>query len=146
VQQTEKEKDKVEYLAKHGDVQLVRYRGFVMTLQQQEEYARMEQEQIEGFINSYHPAKFACKRNGVVASYAANTHQGIVRNYNEDRVSIILNIIKPKFKQVADWPRCSFFAIYDGHGGAACADFLRDHLHQLIVRDENFPADPKKAI
>ena len=69
-----------------------------------------------------------------------------MRNYNEDRVSIILNIIKPKFKQVEDWPRCSFFAVYDGHGGAACADFLRDQLHQLIVRDDNFPKNPKKAI
>jgi serine/threonine protein phosphatase PrpC len=90
---------------------------------------KMEQEQIDRFIASYHPAKFACKKNGVVSSYSANTHQGIVRNYNEDRVSIILNIIKPKFKQVDEWPRCSFFAIYDGHGGAACADYLRDQLH-----------------
>lgn len=106
----------------------------------------MEQEQIERFVQSYHPAKFACKKNGVVSSYSANTHQGIVRNYNEDRVSIILNIIKPKFKQVEDWPRCSFFAVYDGHGGSACADFLRDQLHQLIVRDENFPKYPKIAI
>ena len=114
-----------------------------MTIQQQQEYMKMEQEQIDRFLASYHPAKFACKKNGVVSSYAANTHQGIVRNYNEDRVSIILNIIKPKFKQVADWPRCSFFAVYDGHGGAACADFLRDQLHQLIVRDQNFPSNPR---
>lgn len=42
----------------------------------------------------------------------------MVRNYNEDRVSIILNIIQPKFKKLDIWPRCSFFAIYDGHGGA----------------------------
>ena len=87
---------------------------------------KMEQEQIDRFISSYHPAKFACKKNGVVASYSANTHQGIVRNYNEDRVSIILNIIKPKFKNVDEWPRCSFFAVYDCHGGSACADYLRD--------------------
>jgi len=117
-----------------------------MTYQQQQEYMKMEQEQIDRFIASYHPAKFACKKNGVVSSYAANTHQGIVRNYNEDRVSIILNIIKPKFKQVDEWPRCSFFAVYDGHGGAACADYLRDQLHQLIVRDDNFPKNPKVAI
>ena len=89
----------------------------------------MEQDQIDRYVASYHPAKFACKKNGVVSSYSANTHQGIVRNYNEDRVSIILNIIKPKFKQVEEWPRCSFFAVYDGHGGAACADYLRDQLH-----------------
>ena len=70
----------------------------------------------------------------------------MVRNYNEDRVSIILNIIKPKFKQIDFWPRCSFFAIYDGHGGAQCADFLRDQLHQMIVRDTEFPQNPIKAM
>ena len=78
----------------------------------------MEEEQIMKFRQNYYPAKFASKKNGVVVTYAANTHQGMVRNYNEDRVSIILNIIKPKFKQIDFWPRCSFFAIYDGHGGA----------------------------
>ena len=56
------------------------------------------------------------------------------RNYNEDRVAIILNIMKPKNKRytVADWPKCSFFGVYDGHGGSVCADFLRDYLHQLV--------------
>ena len=49
------------------------------------------------------------------------------RTYNEDRVAIILNIMKPKTK-VFDgvWPKCSFFGVYDGHGGNVCADFLRD--------------------
>ena len=66
-----------------------------------------------------------------MAAYGANTNQGIVRNYNEDRVAIILNIMKPKSKQYIgeDWPKCSFFGIYDGHGGNVCADFLRDYLH-----------------
>lgn len=45
-----------------------------MTAQQQQEYMKMEEEQIDRFINSYHPAKFACKKNGVVSSYSANTH------------------------------------------------------------------------
>ncbi len=41
------------------------------------------------------------------------------RNYNEDRVAIILNIMKPKSKEgkIDYWPKCSFFGIYDGHGG-----------------------------
>ena len=54
-----------------------------------------------------------------------------MRNYNEDRVAIILNIMKPKSKNFDSnlWPKCSFFGIYDGHGGAVCADFLRDYLH-----------------
>ena len=86
----------------------------------------MENQQISRFKQQYYPAKFASKKNGIVVTYAANTHQGMVRNYNEDRVSIILNIIQPKFKKVDVWPRSSFFAIYDGHGGAQCADFLRD--------------------
>lgn len=86
----------------------------------------MENDQIARFKQNYYAAKYASKKNGVVVTYSANTHQGMVRNYNEDRVSIILNIIKPKFKTVDYWPRCSFFAIYDGHGGQACADFLRD--------------------
>ena len=61
-------------------------------------------------------------------------------------MSIILNIIKPKFKDINYWPRCSFFGVYDGHGGSACADYLRDQLHQLIVKDPDFPVNPKKAI
>ena len=62
--------------------------------------------------------KYSSKRNGIICGYAANTNQGIIRTYNEDRVSIILNIVKPKGKEhVQKWPKCSFFAIYDGHGG-----------------------------
>jgi protein phosphatase 2C family protein 2/3 len=83
-------------------------------------------EPILNFEQTYENAKYASKKNGVVVSYAANTHQGIIRNYNEDRVSIILNIIKPKYKEASYWPRCSFFGVYDGHGGAQCSDFLRD--------------------
>ncbi len=56
-------------------------------------------------------AKSSIKRNGLVWAYAANTHQGLVRNYNEDRVSIILNIVKPSTWTEEDWPKCSFFGI-----------------------------------
>lgn len=65
----------------------------------------------------------------MVVAYAANTNQGIIRTYNEDRVSIILNILKPPNRLNEEWPKCSFFGIYDGHGGSGCADFLRDNLH-----------------
>jgi hypothetical protein len=64
----------------------------------------MENEQILKFKKDYYPAKFASKSNGIVVTYAANTHHGMVRTYNEDRVSIILNIIQPKFKKVEVWP------------------------------------------
>ena len=47
--------------------------------------------------------------------YAANTNQGIIRDYNEDRVSIVLNIMQPPTKKdVENWPKCSFFGVFDG--------------------------------
>lgn len=92
----------------------------------------------ESTLPYYEPTKCSSTRNGIVKAYAANTNQGIVRDYNEDRVSIILNIVKPQSRRKViaakrleheNWPNCSFFGVYDGHGGAACADFLRDNLH-----------------
>ena len=73
-------------------------------------------------IPAIDPARTSIKENGVFKSYAVNTHSGISRNYNEDRVSITLNIKK---KGV----RAQFFAIYDGHGGSLCCDYLKDNLH-----------------
>ena len=55
--------------------------------------------------------------------------------------------MKPQGKDDStEWPSCSFFAVYDGHGGSSCADFLRDNLHQFIIKQDCFPADPKQAI
>jgi protein phosphatase PTC2/3 len=81
-------------------------------------------------LKNFDEAKYSSKSHGLIVSYAANTHQGIQRNYNEDRVSIILNMTRPASKKNLNvWPKCSFFAIYDGHGGSVCADFLKDYLH-----------------
>jgi protein phosphatase 2C family protein 2/3 len=44
------------------------------------------------------------------------------------------------------WPKISVFAIYDGHGGAQCADFLRDHLHEFVIKDPAFPYYPITAV
>lgn len=69
------------------------------------------------FFNNYEQSKTSKKTMGVVKSYGVNTYQGIVRNYNEDRVSIIINMNKPKNYNKKVWPKISFFGIYDGHGG-----------------------------
>jgi len=80
------------------------------------------------------PSKTSKKQIGVISAFAANTHMGTVRNYNEDRVSIILNIAKPKNKpDELIWPSASFFAIYDGHGGNSCAEFLKENLHHYVT-------------
>ena len=46
-------------------------------------------------LPNYEPTKCSSTRHGIIKAYAANTNQGNVRDYNEDRVSIILNIVKP---------------------------------------------------
>ncbi len=94
--------------------------------------------------------KCSVRGHGSVAAYAVNTHQGLVRGYNEDRVSIVLNIMRPpdreEAKDMDEWPTCSFFGVYDGHGGSGCADFLRDNLHQFVIREPSFPSDPEEAL
>lgn len=73
-----------------------------------------------------------------VKAYGANTHQGIVRNYNEDRVSIVTHFGLDKSS--------SFFAVYDGHGGTACADYLRDNMHKLLSQQGDLVSNPKQAL
>ena len=67
-------------------------------------------------------------------AYAAGTHNGIIRSYNEDRLAIVLNY---KLKSDDKAFSCNFFGIYDGHGGVSVADFLKNNLHTQVA-----PADP----
>ena len=43
-------------------------------------------------------------------------------------------------------PNCSYFSIFDGHGGNKCANFLREKLHQYILNDPKFPNNVDQAI
>lgn len=45
------------------------------------------------FLPTFQSSKTANKKFGVVKSFAANTHVGLVRKANEDRIAIILNVI-----------------------------------------------------
>ena len=53
---------------------------------------------------------------------------------------------RPEGKDPNTWPKCSFFAIYDGHGGSNCADYLKDNLHTIILKSPAFPSDPVQAL
>lgn len=56
------------------------------------------------------------------------------RDYNEDRVSIVLGVAEPRGRnRTGQWPTVSFFGVFDGHGGAGCADYLRDNLHTFVI-------------
>jgi len=104
-------------------------------------------EEEAAHLPPFEPTKCSIKQIGMIKAYGVNTHQGIVRNYNEDRVAIILNIMRPShITPSEEWPLCSFFGVYDGHGGSSCADFLRDNLHQYVIQDKNFPRNPVEAI
>jgi hypothetical protein len=75
-------------------------------------------------------AKCSTRSSGKITTFSVNTHNGNVRTYNEDRVSIILNVLNPENHQ--NWPHVSFFAIYDGHAGVRCADYMKENLHQFV--------------
>lgn len=62
-------------------------------------------------IPALEPARHSSTSFKFVKSYAVNTFKGLIREYNEDRVSIILNILQPPTKKVAKWPNCSFFGV-----------------------------------
>ena len=81
----------------------------------------------------YQPAKCSTLGNGAVKAYATATNAGTTRKYNEDRVSVILSISPPQERENESWPKSSYFAVYDGHGGSKCADFLKDHLHEFVT-------------
>ena len=97
------------------------------------------------FFDHYDKSRISKKDMGLIKSYGVNTYQGIVRNYNEDRVSIIINMNKP-YNFMKKWPKTSFFGIYDGHGGEGCSEFLRDNLHKFICENNFFPDNIQEAI
>jgi serine/threonine protein phosphatase PrpC len=83
---------------------------------------------------------------GFVKGYAACSDEGLFRNYNEDRISVLVSIPKPPEVLDQDWQPCSFFGVYDGHGGSTCPDFLKDNLHNYVINNEFFPSKPAKAL
>jgi hypothetical protein len=79
----------------------------------------------------YKQAKYAVNKpiNKILLSYAANSYKGLIRNYNEDFLTVISNLKSSD----SDWPMVSYYGIFDGHGGKECAMFLKKYLH-LFVR------------
>ena len=92
-------------------------------------------------------SKISAKSFGFITSYAANTFKGIVRDYNEDRVSININVTKPKNNNyTGQWPKITYFGIFDGHAGNKCAEFLRNNLLNFIINNNHFPTNIPNAI
>lgn len=51
-------------------------------------------------------------------------------------------MIHPTNKEpvIHNWPNIQIFAIYDGHGGSKCAEYLKDNLHNNIINLPSFPS------
>ena len=98
-------------------------------------------------MNNFIPGKISSKSFGLINAYGANTNQGIDRNYNDDRVKIMINMNIPNnYVNKSKWPQISYFGIFDGHNGDHCAEFLRKNLFQYIYTNPNFPQNIEKAI
>lgn len=108
------------------------------------------QSNFENFVSRYtklvntlslpnpQPLEFSAKSYNQVKAYASCTNQGLVRNYNEDRVTAALNLTKPINKNTAEkWPSCHVFCVFDGHGGERCANFLQERLHHYVRKNKS---------
>ena len=98
-------------------------------------------------MNNFLPGRISSKSFGLINSNAANTNQGIDRNYNDDRVKIMINMNRPSnYSSKTPWPLISYFAIFDGHNGDHCAEFLRQNLLYFIYTNPYFPKNIERSI
>ena len=58
----------------------------------------LQKNQPQTTLPFFQTSKVSSKAFGAVKAFAANTNVGIVRKANEDRISIILNVIQPTQK------------------------------------------------
>ena len=65
----------------------------------------------------------------LIKAYAYNTSEGNIRDYNEDTITVTKINLNPRGKN----NYCYFFAVYDGHGGKGCSQYLKNNLHKNIT-------------
>ena len=84
-----------------------------------------------------------------IICYGANSYNGTVRDHNEDKLKIILEYKLDKVITDSNGslinPNISYFAIYDGHAGNSCSNFLQENLHQYLFDSDFFPLYPLQA-
>ena len=94
----------------------------------------------------YEQPKFSTKQIGPLKSYSYNTYQGLYKDNNEDRVSVCSLVKKPASSKMKVWPKISYFAVFDGHGGEECSEFLEKNFLNYLVENANFPFDIKLSM
>ena len=94
----------------------------------------------------YETPKYSNKAIGPIKSYSYNTYQGLCKDYNEDKISISSLVKKLITSKLKTWPKISYFAVFDGHGGEECSQFLKDNFLKYLTENKNFPFDIKLSM
>ena len=77
----------------------------------------------------------------IIKGYAYNSNMGKIRDYNEDTITVTkidFNLNNNNLDNINNFynnnqkNECYFFAVYDGHGGKGCSQFLKENLHTNI--------------
>ena len=106
---------------------------------------------LDDLLNEYYPLYQSAKHSensfDKIISYGVNTYKGTIRQYNEDRVTILINATMNKnIYNNNNFQKISYFSIYDGHAGNKCCEYLKTYLHHYIFDSDFFPQNPIKAI
>lgn len=89
-------------------------------------------ERLEEIMRSLNPSHF-----GAVSEQGA-------RDSQEDRFTVIPSMADLFPENVSE--NISYVAVFDGHEGAACAEFVRCYLHSHVVRHSAFRTDIRLAL
>ena len=86
----------------------------------------------------------------IISGFGENSYNVVKKNYDENRIKIITDYkldkpVKIKSGEAIN-PKINYFAIYDGHGGEKCFNFLNENLHKYIFSSEYFPLYTIQAI
>ena len=81
----------------------------------------------------------------VLSVFGCTADQG-KRDKMEDRHVAILDLNKHLGLSTSKEEEFqSFFGVYDGHSGYEAAEYAAKHIHELLVKEENFESDTLKA-
>ena len=97
--------------------------------------------------SEYSKAEYSQQPFYNISGYAFNSYNGTEKSYNEDRTKVIINYPKQLIangKTIS--PHISYFGVFDGHGGEACSNFLKEKLDSFLFNSNLFPANPIQAI
>ena len=102
---------------------------------------KKDHNKTEGCTRKFKKPVVSTNSFGVIKSFGINSFTGFYKKHNEDRVSVVLNIPRPKSSN-KPWPHhLSYFALFDGHSGNECCDFLINNFHKFLIKSTHFPED-----